>query len=77
MLFFRSKVKNIFQIKNLIKSPNWQVADKLYFTSTVEQSVNLGLAGKKIQHVERSTNSIRQDFEYEALTTRLLCPFYF
>ena len=46
MFFFHSKSQNS-KLKNLIKSPNWQVADKLYFTSTVEQSVNLKLAGNK------------------------------
>ena len=40
--FKKSKIYS--KLKNLIKSPNWQVADKLYFTSTVEQSVNLKLA---------------------------------
>ena len=43
--FKKSKIYS--KLKNLIKSPNWQVADKLYFTNTVEQSVNLKLAGNK------------------------------
>ena len=66
MLFFRSKSQKYILNKKKLKAPTgrWQA-------SCILQSrwSNQWICG--------STNPRHQDFEYEVLTTCLLCPFYF